>query len=158
MRLQERYQHYWKAQELKGETETEVISYRSSGHQQLKVASNLKAGGRSSNLKPFRPGPRGNSVPDPQTQQYLASRPAVKLFVKEEGWYQVSQPELVAAGLSSRVDPRYLQLFAEGREQAIRVIGGKDGRFGPRDAIEFYGVGLDTPSTDTRVYWLVEGL
>jgi len=24
-------------------------------------------------------------------------------------------------------------------------------------AIEFYGVGLDTPSTDTRVYWLIEG-
>jgi hypothetical protein len=25
------------------------------------------------------------------------------------------------------------------------------------DAIEFYGVGLDTLSTDTRVYWLIEG-
>ena len=92
-----------------------------------------------------------------QHSNFLAGRPAVKLLVREEGWYQVSQPELVAAGLSSRVDPRYLQLFAEGREQAIRVIGGKDGRFGPQDAIEFYGVGLDTPSTDTRVYWLVEG-
>jgi hypothetical protein len=50
-----------------------------------------------------------------------------------------------------------LQLYVDGREQAIRVMGGKDGRFGPGDGIEFYGIGLDTPSTDTRVYWLIEG-
>jgi hypothetical protein len=31
---------------------------------------------------------------------------------------------------------------------------GKGTRF---EAIEFYGLGLDTPSSDTRVYWLVEG-
>jgi len=37
------------------------------------------------------------------------------------------------------------------------VIAEKENQFGPRDAIEFYGVGLDTPSTDTRVYWLVVG-
>jgi len=86
-------------------------------------------------------------------QQFLASRPAVKPLVREEGWYRVTQPELVAAGLSSRVDPRYLQLFLEGIEQPFRVIG-KGCRF---DAIEFYGAGLDTPSTDTKVYWLVEG-
>ena len=34
-------------------------------------------------------------------QQYLASRPALKLLVKEEGWYRATQSELVAAGLSS---------------------------------------------------------
>jgi hypothetical protein len=91
-------------------------------------------------------------------QQSLASRSAVKLLIREEGLYRVTQPELVAAGLSSRVNPRYLQLFVDGIEQPIRVSGEKDGRFDPGDAIEFYGVGLDTPSTDTRVYWLVEGL
>src|SRR2546422_10774822 len=30
-------------------------------------------------------------------------------------------------------------------------------RFGPSDAIEFYGLGLDTSWTDTRIYWLVAG-
>ena len=85
-------------------------------------------------------------------------QPAVKLLVKEEGWYRVTQSELVAAGLSSKVNPKYLQLYVDGREQPIGVIGKREGVFGSGDAIEFYGVGLDTPSTDTRVYWLVEGL
>jgi len=146
MKLQDRYRDFWRIQDFK----QKLGNKRSAiGHRPLTV--------KASNLKARRAAPRGNSVPDPQAQQYLASRPAVKLFVKEEGWYRVTQPELVAAGLSSRANPRHLQLFAEGREQPIRVIGGKDGKFGPRDAIEFYGVGLDTPSTDTRVYWLVEG-
>jgi hypothetical protein len=43
-------------------------------------------------------------------------------------------------------------MYADGKEQPIRVIG-KGTKF---DAIEFYGVGLDTPSTDIRVYWLLE--
>src|SRR6185503_8391959 len=45
----------------------------------------------------------------------------------------------------------------DGQAVPIRVIGEADGRFDSADAIEFYGVGLDTPSTDTRVYWLIEG-
>ena len=35
--------------------------------------------------------------------------------------------------------------------------GQSDGRLGKNDFIEFYGEGLDTFSTDTRVYWLVVG-
>jgi hypothetical protein len=155
MKLEERYHHYWKVRELKEKLALKRLEVRGAprGRGLRSTPFEVKA----SNLKGRRPGPRGNSVPDPQTQQYLASRAAVKILVREEGWYQVSQPDLVAAGLSSRVDPRYLQLFVEGREQPMGVIGGKGGRFGPQDAIEFYGVGLDTPSTDTRVYWLVEG-
>lgn len=92
-----------------------------------------------------------------QVQWALAAQPAVKLLIQEEGWYRVGQPELVAAGLDPRIDPRFLQLFVDGEEQPIIVAGGRNGRFGPKDAVEFYGVGLDTPSTDTRVYWLVLG-
>jgi hypothetical protein len=147
LRLQERYGEYWRVQELKEKLRKRPPAIR---HQ----LSAIKA----SNLKARRAGPRGNSVPDPQTQQFLAGRPAVKLFVKEEGWYRVSQPELAAAGLSSKVNPHLLQLFVEGEEVPIRVIGRRGGRFDSWDGIEFYGVGLDTPSTDTRVYWLVEGL
>jgi hypothetical protein len=97
------------------------------------------------------------SQQDITKQWSLASGPAVKLSVKEEGWYRVGQPELVAAGLSSKINPRYLQLFVDGKEQAIRVVGESDKRFDPQDGIEFYGVGLDTASTDRRVYWLVVG-
>jgi Peptidase family C25. len=90
-------------------------------------------------------------------QSEIAARPAIKLSVKQEGWYRVSAQELLAAGLDSATDPRLLQLFAEGQEQAFAVRGEDDGRFDSSDSIEFYGLGLDTPSTDVRTYWLVQG-
>lgn len=82
----------------------------------------------------------------------LAARPAVKIFVDHEGWYRVSQSQLVAAGLSPNVDARSLHLFAEGVEQPMRVLGGDV--FGPQSAIEFYGTAIDTPYSGQRVYWL----
>ena len=82
----------------------------------------------------------------------LAAHPAVKLFVDHEGWYRVTQPQLVAAGLSPNVDARSLHLFAEGVEQPIRVMGGDV--FGPQSVIEFYGAAIDTPYSGQRVYWL----
>ena len=94
---------------------------------------------------------------EPKKRQWsLAGKPAVKLLVKEEGWYRVTQPELVAAGLDPNCKPQYLKLFVDGEQQAILVTGSRDGRFDPADAIEFYATGLDTEFTDTRVYWLVD--
>ena len=90
-------------------------------------------------------------------QAEIASRPAIKLSVKQEGWYRVTGQELLAAGLDPATDPRLLQLFAEGQEQAFTVKGGDDGRFDLADSMEFYGLGLDTPSTNARTYWLVAG-
>jgi hypothetical protein len=97
--------------------------------------------------------PTGPSV----RQALLAARPTVRLWVRQEGWYRVTYPELVAAGLHPGADPRLLQLYVEGREIPIRVSGQEDGRFDPGDAIEFYGLGLDESWTDARVYWLVDG-
>jgi hypothetical protein len=96
-------------------------------------------------------------LPPSEAQWVLAAKPAVKIMVKEEGWYRVGQPELVAAGLDPWVDPRYLQLYVDGEEQSMTVTGSEDGRLDSKDAVEFYGKGLDTPFTDTRVYWLVVG-
>jgi hypothetical protein len=153
-RLQERYQHYWKVRELKEKLALKRLEVREAPRGRGLRSTSFEV--KASNLKPLRPRPQTSSL-DTETQQFLAGRAAVKLFVKEEGWYRVSQPELVAVGLSPRANPRYLQLYTEGKEQPIRLVGKKDGVFGPGDAIEFYGVGLDTPSTDTRVYWLIEG-
>ncbi len=95
---------------------------------------------------------------DLEQQLALAADPtAIKIGVRERGWYRVDQDNLVAAGLDPNVDPDSLQLFTSGREIPIRVTGAKNGRFDPRDAIEFYGLGVDEVSTDTRVYWLVAG-
>ena len=82
---------------------------------------------------------------------------AVKILVQSEGWVQVSKAQLVAAGLEPNVDARYLQLYAEGIEQPMLIVGRQSGALGPNDSIEFYGTGIDTPFTDARVYWLIRG-
>ncbi len=101
-----------------------------------------------------------DATPSQRQEQFeLAAHPAVKLFVKREGWHRVTQPELIAAGLDPNVDPTLLHLYAEGVEQPINITGASagPGGFGPQAAIEFYGTGIDTPYTGTRVYWLVAG-
>jgi hypothetical protein len=82
------------------------------------------------------------------TQRTLAASRTVKISVRHEGWYRVGRSELLAAGLDPAADWRNLQLFADGEEVVLAVNA---------DSIEFYGVGLDTPWSDTRVYWLAAG-
>jgi uncharacterized repeat protein (TIGR01451 family) len=92
-----------------------------------------------------------------QKQFQLAAHPAVKIEVAHEGWYQITQPELLKAGLDPNVDPASLQLFAEAVEQPMQITGatGGPGGFGPQAAINFYGTAIDTLYSGTRVYWLV---
>ncbi|HEY4708814.1 MAG TPA: C25 family cysteine peptidase [Candidatus Acidoferrales bacterium] len=82
---------------------------------------------------------------------------AVKISVSSEGWYQVTRNQLVAAGLPAGADARFLQLYAEGVEQPLLILGKQSGPLGANDSIEFYGTGIDTPFSGTRVYWLVRG-
>ncbi len=114
------------------------------------------AGSATRPVQPRATLPAGNST-QLGVQWALAAGPAVKLGIREEGWYRVGRSELVAAGLDPKAKANLLQLFVDGQEQPLVVKGAKDGRFGPGATIEFYGVGLDTPSTDTRTYWLVVG-
>jgi uncharacterized repeat protein (TIGR01451 family) len=92
-----------------------------------------------------------------QKQFELAGHPALKIYVRHEGWYRVTQPELVKAGLNPSVDPASLHLYAEALEQPMQISGatGGAGGFGPQAAINFYGTGIDTVFSGTRVYWLV---
>jgi uncharacterized repeat protein (TIGR01451 family) len=102
------------------------------------------------------------SLPTPtqmREQFELAANPAVKILVRHEGWYSVTQPDLMKAGLDPNVDPASLHLFAEAVEQPIQITGATGGLrgFGPQASIGFYGTGIDTPYSGTRVYWLVAG-
>lgn len=94
-----------------------------------------------------------------QKQFELAAHPAVKIFVQHEGWHIVSQPQLVQAGLDPNVDPALLHLYAEAVEQPIQITGATagPGGFGPGAAISFYGTGINTVFSGTRVYWLAAG-
>ncbi|HEX5736202.1 MAG TPA: C25 family cysteine peptidase [Blastocatellia bacterium] len=84
----------------------------------------------------------------------LASQRAAKLLVKHEGFYRVTPSELAAAGVPFEADPRLLQLYVDGEEQAFNVITDNAGKL---SAVEFYGIGADSPFTLGRVYWLVAG-
>ncbi|MGH8067685.1 MAG: C25 family cysteine peptidase [Candidatus Entotheonellia bacterium] len=90
-------------------------------------------------------------------QRVLAAQSSVKLGIRDAGWYQVTYEELAAAGFDPAVDPKNLRLFLHGHEQAIQVHAAQAGTFAPGDAIQFYGEGQDTPSTDQQIYWLVAG-
>ncbi len=100
---------------------------------------------------------RAASVAGPSATWDLFAKPAVKITVREDGWYCVNQPELAATGLGAKINPQMLQLFVDGEQVPMLVTGEQDGSFDPTDAIEFYGTALDTPSTDKHVYWLVNG-
>ncbi|HKV25381.1 MAG TPA: C25 family cysteine peptidase [Candidatus Acidoferrum sp.] len=101
---------------------------------------------------PILPGVPHNVVP-----VLLDGEAAVKISVQSEGWYRVTQAQLLAAGMQPGTDARMLQLYAEGVEQPILILGNQFGPLGPNDSIEFYGTGIDTPYSGTRVYWLVRG-
>src|SRR5262249_2390775 len=70
----------------------------------------------------FMPIPRPVNPPRPILPKPAPGTPrvsledvaAVKISVTQEGWYRVTQPQLVAAGLDPNADIRTLQFFAEG--------------------------------------------
>jgi hypothetical protein len=89
-------------------------------------------------------------------QRAIASGQAVKIHVNQSGWYRLTQSQLVAAGFDPASDARRLQLFVDGEEVPIS-LSTEGSRLNANDTLEFYGIPLDTPSTDTRIYWLVTG-
>lgn len=149
-------------------------------HGPISIQSGLQSGSEGtadetrmfSQLNQSQPAPHGDieshiveALPSPssvtsaqiQKQFALASHPAVKIFVRHEGWYRVGQADLVASGLDPNVDPASLHLYAEANEQPMRITGATPGPggFGPQAAINFYGTGIDTVYSGTRIYWLV---
>ncbi len=75
-----------------------------------------------------------------------------KIPVTQQGIYRLTFLDLQQAGIPlSTVDPRKIQLFHRGTEQAIAVVGESDGSFQSADYIEFYGEGNDG-TLDTELY------
>jgi uncharacterized repeat protein (TIGR01451 family) len=103
--------------------------------------------------------PRGphNPVTSEVSSAYLDGLPSAKISVNAEGWYVVTRAQLAAAGFAFGSDARMLQLFAEGVEQPMAIIGKQTGPITAGEAIAFYGTGIDTPFSGTRVYWLIRG-
>ncbi|MEM9832835.1 MAG: C25 family cysteine peptidase [Bacteroidota bacterium] len=75
-----------------------------------------------------------------------------KIPIGEDGIYQVDYAALQQAGFPvASVDPRRIQLFFRGIEQAIEVRGQQDARFNQDDYIRFYGQRNDG-TLDTELY------
>ncbi len=82
----------------------------------------------------------------------------VKIGVNRTGVYRVTGAGLTKAGVRlTDVHPDKLFLSCQGQPVACRVLGAEGGRFAETSAVVFYGEGLDTPYTDTNVYWLTWG-
>jgi hypothetical protein len=85
---------------------------------------------------------------DLNTHRWVVSQPGAKIGVRKDGVYRVTRTELQAAGFNVSSNSANWRLFMEGVEQAIIV--------GPGDQyIDFYGKGIDTVESDTRVYYLL---
>lgn len=75
-----------------------------------------------------------------------------RIPVAQNGIYRITYSDLQTAGFPvGSVDPRRLQLFHRGTEQAMYVEGEADAIFNPSDYIEFYGRRNDGTS-DTELY------
>ncbi len=88
--------------------------------------------------------------PDIITQRWVASQPGVKIGIKQEGIYRVSRAELQTAGFDVNAPGNLWQLYMDGKQQSINVGAGNS-------YIEFYGQGIDTPESATKVYYLIVG-
>ncbi len=89
-------------------------------------------------------------------QWAIASQAGLKIAIKKDAWYRVTQQQMVSAGFNPVVDIGNLRLFRGARELAIRT-NRPGGQFVDGDYIEFYGQGLDTPTTDSNIYYLLAG-
>jgi uncharacterized repeat protein (TIGR01451 family) len=80
-----------------------------------------------------------------------AESPIYKIMVNEDGIYQVTAADLVAAGVPvSTIPTATYKLSYRGREVPIHVLE-SDGTFA---SLWFYGEQSRTKYTDTNVYWL----
>lgn len=92
---------------------------------------------------------------------FYAGTPWYKIGVNADGIYQVTCGKIaVAAGKSLNIAPSKLQLFKNGQEAAIKVVGTTWGSCTSSDSsdyIEFYGQAPKSKYTNTNIYWLTYG-
>lgn len=66
-------------------------------------------------------------------------QPYLKVQTAKDGIYRITYSDLQNAGFPMGSDPRRMQLFHRGVEQAILLSGQSDAKLDPGDYLEFYG-------------------
>ncbi|HEY0003492.1 MAG TPA: hypothetical protein VGB17_01685, partial [Pyrinomonadaceae bacterium] len=131
-----------------------------SGQAELEVLGTGNGEGQTIQLE--GPAALTGSQPTPRqaasldNQWAIAAQSSTKILVRKDGWYRLTQPELVAAGFDPSANADDLRLYVDGQEQPL-LVRSTNGHLGAGDYIEFYGTGLDKTTTDTHVYWLASG-
>lgn len=129
------------------------LSGGSTWHGPIRVVGRTKAiGTRSPTLSARSDSLQGETTPavaepgatDAAAQAAISGGPAASIDVDHEGWYRVALSDIASRGVDVS-DPANVHVYADGIEQAVQVDG---------TSLRFYGLGLDTPDTDTRVYWV----
>jgi autotransporter-associated beta strand protein len=92
-------------------------------------------------------------------QQWLnAAGSAAKVLVRDSGVYRVPAEQLFTSGIPVGADASAIQLWTSGAPVSFRAITADGAHLQPGDAIEFYGHGIDTRYSNTRLYWVTAGL
>ena len=95
------------------------------------------------------------SVAGSLNQQWVnAAGPAAKVLVRDSGVYRVSAEQLFASGISPGVEVSDLRLWTSGAPVTFRTVTMDGSHLQMGDTLEFYGRGIDTRYSDTRVYWV----
>lgn len=114
-----------------------------------------------SSARNWRSGNRAALNPQGETPAFYSGTPWYKIGVDKEGIYQVTCGQIAtAAGKSLNIAPSKLQLFKNGQETAIRVVGSTWGTCTGADSndyVEFYGQATTSKYANTNVYWLTYG-
>ncbi len=88
--------------------------------------------------------PSGIAEAQPGNHWINFSQQYYKIQTARGGIYKLTYADLQAAGIPvDAIDPRRLQLFHRGKEQAILVSGQADAILNTNDYLEFYGQGND---------------
>jgi len=77
---------------------------------------------------------------------------------KQDGMVSSKRSRPDRRRLNANTSPSSLQMFVGGVEVPIKVNSANGIYLASADSIEFYGVALDTPTSDTQIYWLASGL
>jgi uncharacterized repeat protein (TIGR01451 family) len=84
----------------------------------------------------------------------LPNQNAVKIAIRQDGWYRVTAAMLAAINFNTKVNAQLLQLYVGEVEVPLKVVASGGAGF---EYLEFYGRALDTQATDTQIYWLTVG-
>ncbi len=102
--------------------------------------------------------PRQQAAPPAPEHPPAHDPTALRLRTQAPGMYVVTRDAVAQAGWDvEAIDPRYVQLWVDGKEVPVWFLGQQDGRWDPEDELRFYAPPFHSRYTDERVWWLVVG-